>query len=98
MTDETKGTHVFEGAPDGRQSEDTHARTSRFRPTYRALSDSEKDLHDEIKERAAALERLFDQVVAARHNAAREPRPREAALAMTKLEEAVMWAVKGLTA
>lgn len=90
--------HVYEGEADSRQSADTAMPTSRFRPQYRALSDAEKQLHDEIKERAVALEALFNQVVASRHNAQREPKPREAALAMTKLEEAVMWAIKGLTA
>ena len=91
-------TNVYEGEPDGRQSADINAPTSRFRPTYRALSDSEKQLHDEVKDAAAKLETLFGHIVAARHNAQREARPREAALAMTKLEEAVMWAIKGLTA
>jgi hypothetical protein len=91
-------THVYDGEPDGRQSADEQHPTSRFRPTYRALSDAEKDLHDEIKDRAAALEALFDQVVAARHNAQQEPQPRYAALAMTSLEEAIMWIVKALTA
>ena len=91
-------THVYEGAPDARQSGDSQTPTSRFRPRYRALGEAEKELHDELKDRAADLERIFEAVTAARHNAHREPRPREAALAMTKLEEAVMWAVKGLTA
>lgn len=91
-------THVYEGTPDARQSDDIAMPTSRFRPTYRALSESEKDLHDEVKTAATKLETLFGHIVAARHNAQREARPREAALAMTKLEEAVMWAIKGLTA
>jgi hypothetical protein len=83
-------TNVYDGPPDARQSDDIAMLTSRFRPRYRALSDAEKALHDEIKDRAAALENLFEQVVAASH--------REGALAMTKLEEAVMWAIKALSA
>lgn len=85
-------THVYEGAPDGRQSDDVHMPTSRFRPRYRALTDEEKALHDEIKEKAAELEALFGKVA--------KPSPdhaRYAALAMTDLERGVMWAVKQLT-
>lgn len=78
--------HVYEGKPDGRQS-DEHIPVSRFRPTYRALSDEEKALHHAIKTKAAELEALFEQVAPSR----------EASLGMTKLEEAVMWTVKGLT-
>ena len=79
--------HVFEGQPDARQSNDVAHKVSRFRPTYRALTDTEKQLHDAIKARAADLESLFEKVMPGR----------EASLGMTKLEEAVMWAVKGLT-
>ena len=45
--------HVFDGKPDTRQSSDVAAKVSRFRPTYRALTDDEKALHDQIKEKAA---------------------------------------------
>lgn len=80
-------TNVFEGEPDARQSSSQTEKVSRFRPRYRALSTEEKDLHDAIKERAADLEELFGQL-----------RPsREVSLALTKLEESIMWAVKGLT-
>lgn len=79
--------NVFEGAPDGRQSTDQGAPVSRFRPTYRALSDEEKALHDEIKGKAAELEALFLQVKPGRY----------ASLGMTALEEAIMWTVKELT-
>lgn len=79
--------HVYEGAPDGRQSSDQALPVSRFRPTYRALSDAEKALHDEIKTKAAEMEALFERVAPGR----------ELALGMTNLEQAVMWAVKGLT-
>lgn len=53
--------NVYEGAPDGRQSPDAIP-VSRFRPTYRALSDQEKALHDAIKGKATELEGLFNQV------------------------------------
>ncbi len=80
--------HVFDGAPDGRQSADLTTPVSRFRPTYRAMTDAEKSLHDAIKTKAAELEVLFDQV----------RRGRYYALAMTSLESSVMWIVKGITA
>lgn len=78
---------VFEGAPDGRQSDDVHEPVSRFRPRYRALTDGEKALHDAIKNKAAELENLFLQVKSGRY----------ASLGMTSLEQAVMWTVKELT-
>lgn len=78
--------NVFEGKTDGRQA-DTAIPVSRFRPRYRALTDAEKALHDQIKEKAAELEALFGQVKPGRYNS----------LAMTSLEESVMWVVKELT-
>lgn len=80
---------VFEGKPDGRQA-DTAIPVSRFRPRYRALSDDEKALHDQIKDKdkAAELEALFGKVKPGRYNA----------LAITSLEQSVMWVVKELTA
>lgn len=77
---------VFEGKPDGRQA-GTPIPVSRFRPRYRALSDEEKTLHDEIKDKAAELEAVFAKVKAGRY----------ASLAMTSLEQSVMWIVKELT-
>jgi ribonucleotide reductase beta subunit family protein with ferritin-like domain len=79
--------NVFEGTPDARQSSDETHPVSRFRPTYRALSDEEKRLHDLIKEQAAVLESLVSDVGPSR----------ETSLALTKLEECVMWAIKALT-
>lgn len=81
-------THVYEGKPDGRQSEDVAMPTSRFRPRYRALTDDEKALHDAIKNKAAELEALFEQVKPGRYRS----------LAFTDLESAIMWCVKELTA
>lgn len=78
--------HVYEGQPDGRQS-DTSIPVSRFRPQYRALTDAEKSLHDEIKNKAAELEAIFGNVKPGRYNS----------LAITSLEQSVMWIVKELT-
>lgn len=79
--------HVFEGAPDARQIGSVDVPVSRFRPRYRALTEDEKALHDDIKYRAQQLEELFDRVKPGRYRS----------LAYTDLESAVMWAVKELT-
>ena len=52
-------TNVFEGKPDARQSADVAHPVSRFRPTYRALTDDEKKLHDEIKAAAVVMEKAI---------------------------------------
>lgn len=78
---------VYEGKTDGRQQSEVSAPVSRFRPRYRALTDDEKALHDAIKDKAAELEVLFGKVNAGRYNA----------LAITSLEQSVMWVVKELT-
>lgn len=80
-------THVFEGAADARQSDSTQEPVSRFRPRYRALTEDEKALHDALKSKAAELEELFEQVKPGRYRS----------LALTSLEESVMWVVKELT-
>ena len=79
--------HVFEGQPDARQHDTVDHPVSRFRPTYRALTDNEKALHDEIKTKAFELEVLFAKVKAGRYNS----------LAITSLEQSIMWIVKELT-
>lgn len=84
---ETNANHVFEGEPDERQSADTQLAVSRFRPRYRALTAEEKALHDALKDKAAELENLFEQVKPGRYRS----------LALTALEESVMWVVKELT-
>ncbi len=78
--------NVFVGPPDSRQS-DQPIKVSRFRPKYRALSEAEVALHDEIKTKAAELESLFERVNQGRYNS----------LAMTALEQSIMWIVKELT-
>lgn len=81
-------TNVYEGKTDARQSADVNMPTSRFRPRYRALTDEEKSLHDAIKDKASELEVLFGKVKSGRYNA----------LAITSLEQSIMWIVKELTA
>jgi hypothetical protein len=78
--------NVYEGPTDSRQAENAIP-VSRFRPRYRALSDDEKALHDAIKNKAAELEALFGMVKPGRYNS----------LAITSLEQSVMWVVKELT-
>ena len=79
--------NLYEGQPDARQG-DSEVKTSRFRPRYRALSEEEKALHDELKNKAAELETLFEKVKPGRYNS----------LAITSLEQSIMWIVKELTA
>lgn len=79
--------NVFEGKPDARQSDRVDAPISRFRPTYRALTDAEKALHDALKAKAVELESLYAQVKPGRYNS----------LAVTSLEQSIMWIVKELT-
>ena len=83
-----KMANIFEGTPDARQFTDTAMPTSRFRPRYRALTDDEKALHDDLKAKAVELEALFTKVKPGRYNA----------LALTALEQSLMWIVKELTA
>lgn len=79
--------NVYDGPTDGRQQKEVSAPVSRFRPRYRALTDDEKALHDQIKDKVAELEVLFGKVKPGRYNA----------LAITSLEQSVMWVVKELT-
>lgn len=81
-------TNVYEGKPDARQSDDVAMPVSRFRPRYRALTAEEKALHDAIKDKAVEMEALFGKVKSGRYNA----------LAITSLEQSVMWIIKELTA
>jgi hypothetical protein len=61
-----------------------------FRREYRPLSEAEVVLLNEIKDKAQELYDLFPQENGRGKN-------REISLAMTELETAVMWAVKGIT-
>lgn len=87
MAEKKPGVHLFEGTPDGRQSDDVAMPTSRFRERFRALLDSEKSQHDGLKAKAREMEALIDALKPGRYRS----------LAITALEECVMWAVKGLT-
>ena len=62
--------------------------TSRFRPRYRQLSEEEQALSLAIKEKAAELETLYGDVGEGHYGK----------LAMTSLEQSVMWIIKELTA
>jgi hypothetical protein len=59
-----------------------------MRHEYRVLSEAEKSAMVRLKDEGIAFSWMIDQIV---------PEGREASLAKTKIEEAVMWAVKGLT-
>lgn len=64
-----------------------------FRPNYRELSVEEKGSIDAIKNKAGELYDLINDVIQENPS----PVGREIALAKTKLEESIMWAVKGIT-
>ena len=65
----------------------TERPVSRFRPRYRQLTPEELELHDQIKGTAMALEDLYARVKPGRYNN----------LALTHLEQSIMWIVKELT-
>lgn len=68
---------------------ETDARTENngVRHQYRVLTEDEKALMVAIKDKGQEFLDLLDSLT----------QDRETALARTKIEEAVMWAVKGLT-
>jgi hypothetical protein len=61
--------------------------TNRFRPQYRTLTAAEAELVDAIKGKAEELEQFIEMTKDGRYKS----------LAMTSLEQAVMWAVKEIT-
>lgn len=61
-----------------------------FHSKYRELNDAEKLKMEEIKLRAVEIYKIFEAL-------ATPDNGREYAIAKTKLEESVMWAIKGLT-
>ncbi|MDY0144213.1 MAG: hypothetical protein RBR97_20210 [Bacteroidales bacterium] len=61
-----------------------------FRPVYEELSEEDKKHVEDIKNKASELWHLFPKNGDMGAN-------REIAVAITKLEESVMWAVKGIT-
>ena len=60
---------------------------SRFRKEYRDLTPAEEELIKMIKSRAEDLEEFIEQM----------PAGREKALALTNLEQSIMWATQGIT-
>jgi hypothetical protein len=75
-------------APYVRSDSDERIVNNDVRHQYRVLSSIEKEVMVKIKDDALALIELIETMT---------PKGREASLAKTKVEEAVMWAVKGLT-
>lgn len=67
-------------------TDDARVANSPVRHSYRVLSDIEKVRVTAVKNMGAAF---LDEIA--------EDRGREFAIARTKIEEAVMWAVKGIT-
>ena len=67
---------------------DDRTANNALRHTYRVLSDAEKAQMVAIKDAGAALLTLIEQTGSSR----------ELSIARTKTEEAVMWAVKHITA
>lgn len=59
----------------------------RFRKQYRQPTDDEKALIEEIKDRAQALEASLEKM----------ENSREKSLALTNLEQAIMWSTQGIT-
>lgn len=78
--------NLYEGKPDERQGGGGIV-TSRFRPKYRQLNEDELGLHNQIKDKATELEILYEKIGKGRYQS----------LALTSLEESIMWIVKELT-
>lgn len=70
---------------------DERATKNVMRHQYRPLSEEEKEMMAAVKDRGLDLFELIESIEA------RDCHSRELALAKTKVEEAVMWAVKHLT-
>ena len=64
-----------------------------FRPIYKDLSDEEKKLMEDVKNKAMELYSLMGSAIKENPSS----KARYISLAKTTLEESVMWAVKGIT-
>ena len=71
-----------------RSESDERTVNNAVRHQYRVLNDAEKESMIRLKDKGLELLDLITLTV---------PQGREASLAKTKVEEAVMWAIKGLT-
>lgn len=69
-------------------TDDTRTTNNVMRHEYRVLSEQEKQQMQDIKDKGLELHSLIESV----------GQSRELSLAKTKTEEAVMWAVKHITA
>ena len=69
-------------------TDDARVANSPVRHQYRVLTDAEKSQVAAVKDVGEDFLALLDDL----------PKSREVSLARTKIEEAVMWAVKGITA
>lgn len=69
---------------------DDRTANNAVRHTYRVLTDAEKQHMQDIKDKGADFIRYLDEITPI-------GRSRETSLAITKMEEAVMWAVKHVT-
>ena len=81
---------IDDGIPDGHVDSSSDERTvnNTVRHTYRVLDEKEKASMMTIKDKGQDFIDYVDKFV---------PKGREASIAKTKMEEAVMWAVKGIT-
>ncbi len=69
--------------------------TDTFRKEYKPLTDEQKAQMESIKSEAEVLLAKMNEVVPADE---RSERSRCMAIARTNLEQAIMWAIKGVTA
>lgn len=69
-------------------TDDARAANSPVRHAYRVLTDEEKERVSKVKDAGEAFLDLLATL----------PQGREVALARTKIEEAIMWATKGIIA
>ncbi len=68
--------------------------TDTFRKEQKPLSDDQKSFMHQVKTAAEELERVMNMAVPLEE---RSERSRNMAIARTNLEQAIMWAVKGIT-